>query len=71
MSAAVAALTDERAVLHQRVADLEAGHETINLAWQAHVEDLHRAHGYAHDAARQRVADLERRLAECCARVET
>jgi hypothetical protein len=66
LTAAVTRLTEERAVLHQRVADIA---ETINEGWRTHVEDLNRAHAVAHAATRQRITDIERELAECRARM--
>ncbi len=73
MSAAVERLTAERAALHLRVAELEAARttdgETINAGWRQHVEDVQAGHAVAYSALRQHIADLERTLAECRARL--
>jgi hypothetical protein len=73
MSAAVERLTAERVVLQQRVTELEAARatdgETINAGWRQHVEDIQAGHAAAYAALRQHIADLERTLAECRARL--
>jgi hypothetical protein len=73
MSAAVERLTAERAVLQQRVTELEAARatdgETINAGWRQHVEDIQAGHAVAYEALRHRINELEGLLANARARL--